>query len=75
MQALQRKLFDRGIFIYHSDYIGAESEEMIRCAVFRDLTLALRRPSGAVILRRNSEVSPECSREIVRAVFSPARTC
>ena len=38
MLALQRRLFDHGIFIYHSTYIGAGPEGMIRCAVFRDHT-------------------------------------
>jgi 7-keto-8-aminopelargonate synthetase-like enzyme len=36
MQALQRRVFERGIHIYHSAYIGAGPEGMIRCAVFRD---------------------------------------
>jgi len=38
MLALQRRLFDQGIFIYHSTYIGAGTEGVIRCAVFRDHT-------------------------------------
>ena len=36
MLALQRRVFERGINIYHSDYIGAGPHGMIRCAVFRD---------------------------------------
>lgn len=36
MQALQKRAFDRGVHIYHSRYIGAGPEGMIRCAVFRD---------------------------------------
>jgi 8-amino-7-oxononanoate synthase len=36
MQALQRKAFDRGIYLHYSRYIGAGVEGMIRCAVFRD---------------------------------------
>jgi 7-keto-8-aminopelargonate synthetase-like enzyme len=38
MAALQRKLFKSGVYIYHSTYIGAGPEGMIRCAVFRDHT-------------------------------------
>lgn len=38
MLELQRRLFDRGIYIYYSTYIGAGSEGLIRCAVFRDHT-------------------------------------
>jgi 8-amino-7-oxononanoate synthase len=38
MLALQQRLFDRGIYILHSDYIGAGHEGIIRCAVFRDHT-------------------------------------
>lgn len=36
MQALQLRLFQQGIYIYHSTYLGAGPEGMIRCAVFRD---------------------------------------
>jgi 7-keto-8-aminopelargonate synthetase-like enzyme len=36
MQALQARMLERGILIYHSTYIGAGDEGMIRCAVFRD---------------------------------------
>jgi 7-keto-8-aminopelargonate synthetase-like enzyme len=36
MLALQRRAFDRGIYIYHSNYIGAGPDGMIRCAVFGD---------------------------------------
>jgi len=36
MLALQRRLFDRGIYVLHSTYIGAGPEGVIRCAVFRD---------------------------------------
>jgi 7-keto-8-aminopelargonate synthetase-like enzyme len=36
MLALQRRVFDRGIYIYHSNYIGAGSDGLIRCSVFRD---------------------------------------
>jgi 7-keto-8-aminopelargonate synthetase-like enzyme len=36
MLALQRRVFDRGIYIHHSTYIGAGPEGVIRCAVFRD---------------------------------------
>lgn len=36
MLAIQQRLFQRGIHIYHSNYIGAGAEGMIRCAVFRD---------------------------------------
>jgi 7-keto-8-aminopelargonate synthetase-like enzyme len=36
MQALERRVFERGIYVYHSNYLGAGPEGMIRCAVFRD---------------------------------------
>jgi 7-keto-8-aminopelargonate synthetase-like enzyme len=36
MQALQRRLFEREIYIYHSNYIGSGPDGVIRCAVFRD---------------------------------------
>lgn len=36
MRSLQRRLFDRGIHVYYSTYIGAGAEGCIRCAVFRD---------------------------------------
>jgi len=36
MQALQRRLFEEGIHIYHSTYFGAGPQGIIRCAVFRD---------------------------------------
>jgi 7-keto-8-aminopelargonate synthetase-like enzyme len=38
MEALQRRLFDRGIHIYHSTHLGTGPEGMIRCSVFRDHT-------------------------------------
>jgi hypothetical protein len=38
MRAVQQRLFDRGICIYHSTYLGAGPEGVIRCAVFRDHT-------------------------------------
>jgi len=40
MEALTRRLFEKDIFIYHSTYLGASPEGMIRCAVFRDHTQA-----------------------------------
>jgi 8-amino-7-oxononanoate synthase len=36
MKHLQQRAFDKGIHLYHSDYIGAGPDGMIRCAVFRD---------------------------------------
>jgi 8-amino-7-oxononanoate synthase len=36
MRALQRRAFERGIVLYHSNYLGAGAEGMMRCAVFRD---------------------------------------
>jgi 7-keto-8-aminopelargonate synthetase-like enzyme len=36
MIALQRRLFEKGIYIHHSNYIGGGPNGMIRCAVFRD---------------------------------------
>lgn len=36
MQALRDRLLERGIYIYHSSYVGAGDEGMIRCAIFRD---------------------------------------
>jgi 8-amino-7-oxononanoate synthase len=36
MLSLQQRAWQRGICIYHSTYIGAGDEGMIRCAVFRD---------------------------------------
>jgi 7-keto-8-aminopelargonate synthetase-like enzyme len=36
MLALQRRLFDRGIHIHYSNYVGAGPEGIIRCAVFRN---------------------------------------
>jgi 7-keto-8-aminopelargonate synthetase-like enzyme len=36
MVAVQQRLFERGIYVYHSTYLGAGPEGMIRCAVFRD---------------------------------------
>jgi 7-keto-8-aminopelargonate synthetase-like enzyme len=36
MQALQRRLFESGIYIHHSSYVGAGPEGVIRCAIFRD---------------------------------------
>lgn len=38
MQALQRRAFERGLYIHYSTYIGAGPEGIIRCAVFRDHT-------------------------------------
>lgn len=38
MQALQRRAFECGIYIHHSNYIGAGPDGVIRCAVFRDHT-------------------------------------
>jgi 7-keto-8-aminopelargonate synthetase-like enzyme len=38
MLALQRRAFEQGIYLYHSDYLGAGPEGVIRCAVFRDHT-------------------------------------
>ena len=34
MLTLQRRLFDRGIHIHYSNYIGAGPEGILRCAVF-----------------------------------------
>jgi len=36
MLALQRRLFDRGIHIHYSQYVGAGPEGIVRCAVFRN---------------------------------------
>ncbi|MEJ0040371.1 MAG: aminotransferase class I/II-fold pyridoxal phosphate-dependent enzyme [Gammaproteobacteria bacterium] len=36
MHALQRRAFERGIYLHHSTYIGAGPEGVIRCAIFRD---------------------------------------
>ena len=36
MLALQRRLFDRGIHIHYSNYLGAGPEGIVRCAVFRN---------------------------------------
>lgn len=36
MLALQARLWERGIHVYHSTYVGAGAEGVIRCAVFRD---------------------------------------
>jgi 7-keto-8-aminopelargonate synthetase-like enzyme len=36
MKSLQRRLFDRGIHVTLSNYIGAGPQGMIRCAVFAD---------------------------------------
>lgn len=36
MVALQHRAFERGIYIHHSNYVGAGPEGVIRCAVFRD---------------------------------------
>lgn len=38
MQALQRKVLSRGVYIHHSDYIGAGPQGLIWCAVFADHT-------------------------------------
>jgi 7-keto-8-aminopelargonate synthetase-like enzyme len=40
MRDLQRRLFDRGIYIHYSTYIGAGSEGIIRCAVYADHSFA-----------------------------------
>lgn len=36
MLALQRRAFERGVYLYHSTYIGTDADGVIRCAVFRD---------------------------------------
>jgi 7-keto-8-aminopelargonate synthetase-like enzyme len=36
MRSLQRRAFERGIYLHYSTYIGAGPEGVIRCAVFRD---------------------------------------
>lgn len=36
MQSLQRRLFDRGVYVTLSSYIGAGPQGMVRCAVFAD---------------------------------------
>jgi 8-amino-7-oxononanoate synthase len=36
MRELQRRAFESGVFIYHSTYLGAGPEGVIRCAVFCD---------------------------------------
>jgi 7-keto-8-aminopelargonate synthetase-like enzyme len=36
MISLQRRLFDKGIFIHYSTYIGAGPDGILRCALFRD---------------------------------------
>jgi 7-keto-8-aminopelargonate synthetase-like enzyme len=36
MEALQTKMLARGVLLYHSDYVGAGANGVIRCAVFRD---------------------------------------
>jgi 8-amino-7-oxononanoate synthase len=38
MRALQERLFEKEIFVYHSTYIGAGPHGIMRCAVFRDHT-------------------------------------
>lgn len=38
MLALQRRAFDRGIYLHYSTYIGAGPDGMIRCGVFGDHT-------------------------------------
>jgi 8-amino-7-oxononanoate synthase len=38
MLALQRRAFDRGLYLHYSSYIGAGPEGKIRCAVFADHT-------------------------------------
>lgn len=40
MLELQRRLFERGICVHHSTYIGAGPEGLIRCAVYRDHSTA-----------------------------------
>jgi 8-amino-7-oxononanoate synthase len=36
MVGLQRRMFDEGIFLHYSTYMGAGTEGMLRCAVFSD---------------------------------------
>jgi 8-amino-7-oxononanoate synthase len=36
MERVQHRLFDQGIYIYLSHYLGAGPEGVIRCAIFRD---------------------------------------
>ena len=36
MQAIQRRLFDRGVNIQYSTYLGAGNRGVLRCAVFAD---------------------------------------
>jgi len=40
MLHVQRRAWDRGIYIYHSTYLGAGNDGLIRCAIFRDHTRA-----------------------------------
>ena len=39
MQALQSRLMEEGIFVYHSTYIGGGVEGVIRCGIFADHTI------------------------------------
>jgi 7-keto-8-aminopelargonate synthetase-like enzyme len=39
MLAIQRRAFEQGIYIYHSDYIGAGRDGVLRCALFRNHAL------------------------------------
>jgi 8-amino-7-oxononanoate synthase len=36
MLALQARAFDRGIHLYHSNYLGAGPDGVLRCALFSD---------------------------------------
>jgi 8-amino-7-oxononanoate synthase len=36
MKQLQERAFNQGVHLYHSDYLGAGPDGIIRCAVFRD---------------------------------------
>ena len=40
MSALQQRLMSEGIFVLHSDYIGAGTAGVIRCGIFADHTQA-----------------------------------
>ncbi len=40
MLNVQQRAWDRGVYIYHSTYLGAGDDGLIRCAVFRDHTSA-----------------------------------
>jgi 8-amino-7-oxononanoate synthase len=36
MLALQARAFDRGIHLFHSNYLGAGPDGVLRCALFSD---------------------------------------